>query len=260
MISVLICSYNAERFITDTIVSVLSQTYRDIEILILDNCSTDKTRQILKEFQTKDNRITIFFGKDNMGPYAGLNYLLDKAKGEFIAINDHDDIWYPEKLDKQVQFLKKNEKYVGCGSAIINWYEKYNTYFYRSHPKNADVAWHTSLLFKNNGYRYDLTKKVATDFYFIKNILSQNTKKIYNFPEPFVLRRVFKESNNLSGKWMKSISFLEILILNVGFIDKLTILFRKIFPKEFIELIVNRFWKNNIPKIYQIYVSAYKIS
>lgn len=271
-ISVLICSYNAEKFIEDTIQSVLAQTYRDFELLILDNGSTDGTRNIIEHFidsgsepgmTNKENvipakagiqtKIISIFLPKNIGPYAGLNYLLDRARGKYIAINDHDDIWHPGKLEKQVQFLEKNEKYVGCGSAIINWYEKYHTYFYRSHKKYADVTWHTSLLFRNDGYRYDLAIKVATDFYFMKNILSKNSRNIYNFPEPLVLRRIFGESNNLSGKWMKKTSFWEIMRLHIGLIDKLALFNRLILPQEWVEWVLVKVFANNIPKEYVNY-------
>jgi len=285
-ISVLICSYNAEKFIENTIQSVLAQTYQDFELLILDNNSSDNTRSIINSFchpefiytGTKvpcvsgskkilnqvqndsrsvqhDNKspipqISTFFLPKNIGPYAGLNYLLDKAKGRYIAINDHDDVWHPEKLEKQVRFLENNEKYVGCGSGIINWYEKYNTYFYRSQPEKADVAWHTSLLFRNDGYRYDLTIKVGTDFYFMKNILSKNKKNIYNFREPFVLRKIFKKSENLSGNWMKKTSFWELMRLHIGFIDRLALLNRLILPQELVEWVLVKVFANNIPEEY----------
>ena len=92
LVSVLICSYNAEAFIESTVNSVLGKTYKKIELLILDNASSDNTVQILKNIKKKDSRLVIFTKKENVGAYPGLNFLLDKAKGSYIAINDHDDI------------------------------------------------------------------------------------------------------------------------------------------------------------------------
>ena len=252
-VSVLCCSYNAEQFIEKTIRSVLNQTYKNFEILVLDNASTDKTVGLLRHIQKTDSRLVIISSKINYGPYPGLNLLLGKAKGTYVAINDHDDIWHPEKLKRQVIFLEKHNNFMGCGSAIINWYEKYNTYFYRSQQNKATIAWHTSLVFHNSGYRYDITVKLATDFYFMKNILCKNEKRIYNFQEPLVLRRIFKESNNLSGKWMKKMSLIEIIRLNVGVMDKLALFNRRIFPQEWVEWAVMRIFTNNIPGKYKEY-------
>lgn len=265
-ISILMCTYNAEKFISETIQSVLSQTYNNFELLILDNGSKDKTKVLLKEIQISQLRLKVsmgeanvkcqiktYFLEKNIGSYAGLNFLLDKAEGKYIAINDHDDIWHKDKLTTQVEFLEKHREYVGCGSAMINWYEKYNTFFYRLQPEKANVAWHTSLLFRNDGYRYDLTQKVGTDFYFIKHILSQNRRLIYNFPEPFVLRRIFKDANNLSGKWMSRVSISEILSLQIGLLDKLALLNRRIFPQEWVEWALIQLFGNKIPLKYRGY-------
>jgi len=236
---------------------MLDQAYKNFEVLVLDNASTDKTVELLRNIQKADSRLVIIPSKINHGPYHGLNLLLDKARGTYVAINDHDDIWHPEKLHKQITFLEKHEAFLGCGSAIINWYEKYDRYFYRSQQKEAAIAWHTSLVFRNSGYRYDTTVKIATDFYFMKNILCKNTKQIYNFQEPLVLRRIFKESNNLSGKWMKKMSLSEIIRLNVGVMDKLALLNRRTFPQEWVEWALVKIFADNVPVEYIKYAKYY---
>ena len=97
LVSVLVCSYNAEQFIESTVQSVLGQTYKNIELLVLDNASTDTTVNLLEQIQKADSRLIIIASKTNHGAYPGLNLLLEKAKGTYIAINDHDDIWHSEK-------------------------------------------------------------------------------------------------------------------------------------------------------------------
>jgi len=262
LVSILICTYNAECFIKETLLSVLSQSYQNIEVLILDNASSDKTvAAIAATYEVgKGPSVRLIQGKKNLGPYGGLNFLLDKAKGKYIAINDHDDIWYPEKLKKQIEFLEEHQEYIGCGTAIINWYEKYGKNIYRTQSEKSDIAWHSSLVFRNNHYKYDTSVKVGTDFYFIKNILCKNKKVIYNFQEPLVLRRIFKNSGNLSGKWMQGFSFKELIKLDLPFIDKLAILNRKIMPKEFVEWIIVKIWGDNIPKKYKSYATTYQIT
>ena len=100
--SILVCSHNAEEFIKSTVLSILNQSFRDFELLILDDDSSDNTVPILKELQRADSRISIFESKKNYGPYKGLNFLINRARGSYIAINDHDDIWHSSKLEKQI--------------------------------------------------------------------------------------------------------------------------------------------------------------
>ncbi len=240
LVSVLICTYNAEQFIESTVQSVLGQTYTNLELLVLDNASSDKTVEILERIQKSDNRVHIFSEKRNLGAYSGLNCLLDKANGTYISINDHDDIWHSVKLEKQISYLENNTKDVGCGSAVINWYEEYQKGVLRTQPAQHAVAWHTSLVYRNEGFRYNTTKTVGTDFYFMQNVLCKSGRRIYNFSEPLVFRRIWKGEKNLSSNWMKRLKVTEIINLEIPLIDKLALLNRKILPTRFIEwFIVN---------------------
>jgi len=238
LVTVLICSYNAEQFIESTVASVLGQTYSNLELLILDNASSDKTIEVLKSIQVKDERLKLYVLEKNLGAYAGLNFLLEKAKGSYIAINDHDDIWHSEKLERQIIYLEKHVNTVGCGSAIINWYEEYEKGILRTQPKEHTVAWHTSLVYRNEGYRYDTTKTVGTDFYFMQNKLCGNGGKLFNFTEPYVLRRIWKGQKNLSSNWMKKMKYRDIFNLEIPFFDKCALLNRKIVPAPVVEWIL----------------------
>ncbi|MEK7079462.1 MAG: glycosyltransferase family A protein [Patescibacteria group bacterium] len=271
LVSVLICSHNAEKFIKSTLTSVLNQTYRNIEILILDNDSTDNTVPIIRTLALhsrplltyevkKGPSVRLIEGKENIGPYRGLNLLLNLAKGKYIAINDHDDIWHPEKIEKQVTFLEANKEYAGCGTAIINRYEKYATSVYRARNKEDSIAWHTSLVFRNEGYRYDESIPIGGDFYFMEKVLCGSKKLIYNFEEPMVLRRIFNVSRNLSSEWMSNFSLSDLLKLNLPITDKLAILNRILLPRELIEWIIVKVWGNNIPNKYHEYATIYQIA
>lgn len=247
LLSILICSYNAERFIESTVNSILNQTYRNFELLVLDNASTDKTVEVLEKIQKKDKRLVVFAHKTNLGAYPGLNYLLDRAKGTYIAINDHDDIWHPDKLEKQIDYLEKHKGAVGCGTAILNWYEEYNKGILRTQPAEHTVAWHTSLVYRNNGYRYDTSYPVGTDFYFMKNILCADGAKLHNLSEPYVFRRIWKGQKNLSSNWMKKMNIASILTLRVPFIDKFALLMRRLLPPHLIEwALFNVIHRNNV--------------
>ncbi|MDO8507921.1 MAG: glycosyltransferase [bacterium] len=99
-VSIIVAAYNGERFIKEALESLLSQTFSDFEIVVVDDGSTDSTAEIVKSFE--DERIRYFY-KENSGNQAiPRNYGIKKAQGEYIALCDQDDLWYPEKLEKQL--------------------------------------------------------------------------------------------------------------------------------------------------------------
>jgi len=112
-ISIIIPCYNSEQFIDRTIKSVLCQTFSDWELLLIDDHSTDKTKDILEKYAKNDTRIKILQTKENSGgPALPKNIGIENAKGEYIAFLDHDDEWLPEKLEKQLAVFEnsKDEK------------------------------------------------------------------------------------------------------------------------------------------------------
>ena len=108
LVSVITPAFNSEKFIAETITSVLSQTYPNWEMIIVDDCSSDKTAEIVTSFQKKDSRIKYFYNSTNKGSAFSRNLALQKAKGKWIAFLDSDDLWRPEKLEKQIEFMTKN--------------------------------------------------------------------------------------------------------------------------------------------------------
>ena len=108
LVSIITPTFNCEKFIAETILSVQAQTYQDWELLIVDDCSTDKTVEIISSFQEKDSRIKYFYNTTNKGSAISRNIALQNAKGKWIAFLDSDDLWHPEKLEKQIEFMKKN--------------------------------------------------------------------------------------------------------------------------------------------------------
>lgn len=110
LISIITPSYNTEKFILETIMSVLTQTYTNWEMLIVDDCSTDNSANKINEiiFELKDERIKVLFNEKNRGAAISRNKALQHAKGKWIAFLDSDDIWLPNKLEKQISFMKEN--------------------------------------------------------------------------------------------------------------------------------------------------------
>lgn len=111
LVSILTPTYNTEKFIRATIESVQNQTYQNWEMILVDDASTDNTVGIIEEFVKKDSRIKLFKLPENRGNGFARNAALEKATGKYIAYLDADDLWYPEKLEKQIQFLKANNLY-----------------------------------------------------------------------------------------------------------------------------------------------------
>ena len=105
-ISVLMAAYNAEKYVAEAIDSILGQTYRDFEFIIINDGSTDKTAEIIKSY--KDPRIVFVDNKKNQGLIAVLNQGLDMAKCEYLARMDADDTCVPDKFEKQIAFMDAN--------------------------------------------------------------------------------------------------------------------------------------------------------
>ena len=107
LVSVIIPTFNAEKYISDTIQSVQNQTYQNWEIILVDDGSTDETKTIITQFLA-DERIQFYPLEKNSGTGIARNTALAKAKGKYIAFLDADDLWKPEKLEKQIEFLQTN--------------------------------------------------------------------------------------------------------------------------------------------------------
>lgn len=104
LVSIITPVYNSEKYIGETIESVLNQTYQNWEMLIVDDCSSDNTAEVMKRYS--DPRIKYFRLKENSGAAMARNYALEKAEGRYIAFLDADDLWKPNKLEKQIAFMR----------------------------------------------------------------------------------------------------------------------------------------------------------
>lgn len=111
LVSIIMPAYNAQKYISDSITSVLNQTYKNWELIIVDDYSTDNTLAIIEEFKKCDNRIILLRQDQNSGVAAARNKGIEHAKGRFLAFLDSDDIWEKTKLEKQVNFMLKNKIY-----------------------------------------------------------------------------------------------------------------------------------------------------
>jgi len=222
-ISVIMSSYNHEKFICEAIKSVLNQSFQDFEFLIIDDNSSDKTFEVINSF--KDSRVKIFKNDKNLGMVVNTNYLISKAKGEFIAIINSDDFWEPTKLQKQFDFLNKNPNYGACfslanivnenGKAIKNNIQdslKYldldrfgflNYFFYNNNPLCYPSVLISKKVFDKNIF-FNPTYLILLDIdFWIRICLAGFEIKILN--ENLTNFRIINNGGNLSGKNNKTI-------------------------------------------------------
>ncbi len=115
-------AYNAQKYIKETIESSLAQTYQNWEMLIVDDCSSDETQSIIKEYAQKDSRIKYLKTLQNSGkPSVAKNVALKEAIGEYIAFLDSDDIWLPKKLEIQIRTMQEQSTdFCYCGGYVID--------------------------------------------------------------------------------------------------------------------------------------------
>ena len=114
LVSIITPVYNCEKLIKETIKSVQKQTYENWEMILVDDCSTDKSEEIINDFAQNDNRIKYFKLKENSGAAIARNYALEKSNGRFIAYLDADDLWRENKLEVQIKFMLDNKLAFSC--------------------------------------------------------------------------------------------------------------------------------------------------
>lgn len=206
MISVLMSTFNNEFDVGYAIRSILNQDYQDFEFLIVDDCSTDNTYEVLNKFKNNSNKIKLFRNKSNIGLTKSLNFLLKQSNGTFIARQDADDYSFPNRLSKQVDFINQHNLH-GCTSRSIVKNKvilKPNLSYYLPKKivmklKNPFI--HGSLLLKKSvfnkiGY-YDENFYYAQDYKLFSDLLKSNYK-IKMIHEPLY---VLNFENNISSNF-----------------------------------------------------------
>jgi len=165
-ISILTTVYNEEKYISETIKSVLEQTFKDFEYIIIDDGSIDKTKEIIESF--KDKRIKYYYVGENKGYYNihnAINFGLDKCKGKYIARVDADDVCYLNRLEIQYNYLEKYKKIflIGGSAIVINdngLYAKeikkksYPSILYKYYMAISNSFIHSTIMFRNESYLY----------------------------------------------------------------------------------------------------------
>lgn len=108
-IDILLATYNGEKYLAEQIESILKQTHTNFRLIISDDCSKDDTKEIIREYAQKDNRIKYYFQERNLGYVKNFEFLLSTVQSEIYALSDQDDVWAPEKIEKYLEKMKVEE-------------------------------------------------------------------------------------------------------------------------------------------------------
>lgn len=134
LVSVIVTVYNCQRFIRQALDSLIDQTYKNLEIIVVDDHSSDKSWEIIKEYADKDKRIKPFRNKQNMRQAMTRNFAISQTKGEYLAQLDGDDIRTLSSIEKQVSYLASHPDVVAVGGGAEICDENMNHLNYRTYP------------------------------------------------------------------------------------------------------------------------------
>ena len=211
LVSIITPVYNASRFLEKTAQSVFEQTYSDWEWILVDDCSTDDSWEILQELKNQDSRVRIYKNPINLNAGKTRNFAIEQATGRFIAFLDSDDMWHKDKLEIQIKFMLDNDYHfthtafgyldeqgnrikstfqvnpivnykhllknseIGCCTAIYDA-EKIGKRYMSEHARRQDyVLWLSILRSGTNAYGID---KELAYYRLVKNSLSSKKHKI----------------------------------------------------------------------------------
>lgn len=214
LVSVVMATYNGERFIAEAIQSVLDQTFTDFEFIIVDDGSIDTTASIIASFN--DPRILYLIKETNTGIADSLNLGINQAKGQYIARMDDDDVCMPERFEHQVKFLELNSDIIVCATPV-----KYDKYLPRELKAETHEYLKMAMLFSNpivhpsvmirkhvlSHYKYNPLKVPSEDYDLWSRLIWEG--QFYKLKEPLLFYRSRKESE--TSKRRK-----EQLLLNVS--------------------------------------------
>ena len=192
LISVIMSVYNDEKNIDKSIESIMSQTYKNLELHILDDGSNDKTWKIINKYKTEYQKIFIYRNKNNLGLTKSLNYLVNQTNGEIIARHDSDDLSHPERFEKQLNIMTKYNLDFCTTRAQIIQNNKITPKFSYYIPKKIVVKYknpfiHGTLMIKKrviiNIGMYDENFYYSQDYKLMTDLLNINSKyKILRTP------------------------------------------------------------------------------
>ena len=226
LVSVVMATYNGEQFIKEAIASVLEQTLKDFEFIIVDDGSTDTTAQIINTFE--DNRIQYLKKEKNSGIADSLNLGISRAKGNYIARMDDDDVCMPNRFKEQLKILEKNSGIILCGTGVnlIDGKTKMNP----EHSKDikmqmlfSNAITHPTVMIRKEaliGYKYKPNKVPSEDYDLWSRLIWKG--EFYNIQTPLLFYRYLKTSETSTRRQDQlqlNVSISKFMFEKAGFID-----------------------------------------
>lgn len=265
LVSVIMPVYNGERFLSRALESILNQSYSNLEILVLDNGSTDGTRPIIESFAQRDSRVRPLYEPAPLG-YGGevaTNVATRQARGEFLAKLDADDVAHPDRLTKQVAFLQANPAVFLVGSWLKLIDENGQPTGYRNYPVSHEAIYdefylrfpiaNPAVLYRNRFRKTDLYQirfPHFNDYYSLFVQLIQGNK-MHNLPEYLTEYRIHDTNTvftKLREKWRSNLEIKETFVREFGYTPsrmhrfkiKLISLVINNFPESFLIRMMNQ--------------------
>ncbi len=212
LVTIITPSYNSAKLITLTINSVINQSYSAWELIIVDDCSTDNSCEIIQSFIDSDSRIKLIKQDQNAGAAAARNTGIEHAKGQFIAFLDSDDYWHPEKLEKQLKYFEQYDVDV-----VFSEYYRFNSSGIIGKVSVPQQEINFNYLLKGNcignltgiynfkkHFKTRQRKVGAEDYLFWLEIFSKQNVKGIGIPEPLAYYRVADKTKSLSSNKFRS--------------------------------------------------------
>lgn len=209
LVSVIIPCYNAEKYVEEAVRSIMNQSYKNLEIIVTDDCSTDNTLQLLKNLANEDNRIKIIENNENLKIVKSLNNMIRIAHGKYIARMDADDVSLPERIEKQVRFMEENPVYGVCGTNAWHIDERGHTIGKSNLPITHEdnqfylvyysTLYHPTIMVRSDIYKKNFYSDVflyAEDYELWCRLVFKENIKVVNLVEKLFKYRVFQTQSS----------------------------------------------------------------
>jgi teichuronic acid biosynthesis glycosyltransferase TuaG len=209
LVSIITPSYNSSKFINDCVNSVFSQTYKNWEMIIVDDCSEDNSKEIISELSTKDKRINPIFLEKNVGAAEARNTAIRQSKGKYVAFLDSDDLWNPKKLEKQLYFMNKNEivfSYTNYqlmsenGEDLSNFILAPEKMTYDSYLKNTIIGCLTVIIDREKSGEFEMPNICSSHDMALWLLIMKRGFSAYGLDDNLAKYRVVSSSNT-ANKW-----------------------------------------------------------
>lgn len=232
LVSVIMPTYNCGRFIEETIASIQAQSYENWEIVIMDDCSTDNTRELVENMMARDGRIKYHCLSENSGAAVARTEAMKLADGEYMAFCDSDDLWMPDKLEKQLKFMSDNGYAFSCTAyeqidedsvslgRVIKTVEKtdYNRLLLDCPVGNSSVMYHVEKMGK---FEVPNIRKRNDDALWLQMLKKE--KYIWGMPEVLMRYRIRK--NSISSNKLSVVKYHWILYRDIEHLSVLRAVF-----------------------------------